>query len=45
MREERKTLCDLKKKTKKKKSKKHRKNEITKKIKIEEKRGEIDTLL
>jgi hypothetical protein len=30
---------------KKKKSKKHRENEIIKKIEIEEKRGERDTLL
>jgi 2-iminoacetate synthase ThiH len=48
MREKRtkKKLCDFKKKNeKKKKSKKYRENEIIKKIEIEEKRGERDTLL
>jgi hypothetical protein len=35
----------FKKKNEKKKSKKHRENRITKKIEIEEKRGEKDILL
>jgi hypothetical protein len=48
MREKRtkkKTVCDFKKKMRKKKSKKHRENGITKKIEIKEKRGERDILL